>query len=88
MEKLGGVGDVTTRLTDAVCDRFPLAPVIVSGYVPAGVVVAVVTAMVELLGLEPDSAAGLKDAPAPAGRPLTLSVTVPLKPLFGVTVTV
>jgi hypothetical protein len=76
-EKLGGVGVVTTRLTDAVRDRGPLVPVIVSGYVPAGVVAVVVTDMVELPVVVTDG--GLNVAPAPVGRPLTLNVTVPVK---------
>ena len=64
----------------------PLAPVIVNGYVPDGVVLMVVTVMVE----EPDvvTDAGLKLALAPDGSPLALKVTVPVKPPDGVTVAV
>ena len=64
----------------------PLAPVIVNGYVPVGVVLMVVTVMVE----EPDvvTDAGLKLALAPDGSPLALKVTVPVKPPAGVTVAV
>ena len=64
----------------------PLAPVIVIGYVPVGVVALVVTVMVD----EPDvvTDVGLKLALAPAGNPLALKVTVPVKPPDGVTVAV
>lgn len=59
----------------------PSVPVIVSGYVPDGVVDAVETVSVEL----PEAVinAGLKLAVAPAGKPLTLRFTVPVKPLRG-----
>jgi len=64
----------------------PLSPVIVKGYVPVGVVALVVTVMVD----EPEvvTDAGLKLALAPAGSPLELKVTVPVKPPDGVTVAV
>ena len=64
----------------------PLAPVIVNGYVPVGVVALVVTVMVD----EPEvvTDAGLKLALAPAGNPLALKLTVPVKPPDGVTVAV
>jgi hypothetical protein len=56
----------------------------VSGYVPAGVVVAVVTVRVEVevAGL------GAKAAAAPAGSPEALNVTLPVNPPEGVIVTV
>ena len=77
---------MTTSVTEAVCDRVPLVPVMVKGNVPAGVALLVETVIVE----EPDAVTdvGLKLALAPLGNPLTLNVTVPVKPLDGVTVTV
>ena len=84
--KSGVAGGCTTNDTEAVCERVPLVPVIVNGNVPVGVVPAVVTVIVD----EPDvvTEAGLKLALAPAGSPLALKVTVPVKPPDGVTVTV
>ena len=75
-------GAVTTSVTVVVCVRLPLTPVMVAVYVPGGVVVLVVTerAEVEVAGL------GLKVPLAPVGRPVTLSVTWPAKPLVGVIV--
>jgi hypothetical protein len=60
--------------------------VIVSGELPAGVVLLVVTVMVEVP--EPVTVVGLKLALAPAGNPPALKVTVPEKPPDGVIVTV
>ena len=64
----------------------PLVPVMVNGKLPVGVVLAVVTVMVD----EPDvvTDVGVKLAVAPAGSPLTPKVTVPVNPPDGVTVTV
>jgi hypothetical protein len=64
----------------------PLVPVIVIENVPVGVVLLVVTVIVE----EPDvvTDVGLKPALAPAGNPLALRLTVPVKPPDGVTVAV
>lgn len=78
--------DVTTRVTDAVCVSEPLVPVMVNGKLPVGVVVLVVTVNVELpeVFTEP----GLNDALAPAGSPLALRATVPVKPPDGVIVAV
>jgi hypothetical protein len=53
--------------------------VIVRGYVPVGVEVAVETVSVELPEVETD--VGLKPAVAPVGKPFTLRFTVPVKPL-------
>ena len=80
------VGLATTSVTVVVCVRVPLVPVIVKGNVPVGVVLLVVTVIVE----EPDvvTDVGLKLAPAPAGNPLALKVTVPVNPPDGVTVMV
>lgn len=61
----------------------PLVPVIVNVYVPVVVFLHVDTESVDadVVGF------GLKDAEPLKGRPLTLSETLPLKPLTGVTVT-
>jgi len=72
------VGALTTRVTAAECDRLPLVPVIVRGYVPTAVVAVVEIVSVELP--EPATDAGLKLAVAPVGSPLTLRLTVPVKP--------
>ena len=75
-------GWVTTRVAVVVCIRLPLTPVMVSVYVPAGVVLAVVTDSedVEVVGLV------VKVPFAPVGSPLMLNVTWPENPLLGVTV--
>jgi hypothetical protein len=53
---------------------------------PAGVVLLVVTVIVEV---PPEiTTGGLNEAFAPEGRPLALSVTAPVKPPDGVIVTV
>src|SRR5713226_5571065 len=77
---------VTARLTVAECDKLPLTPVIVSVEVAAGVVLAVVMFKVE--DPEPLTEVGLNEAVAPAGKPLTLSPTLPLKPWSALTFTV
>jgi hypothetical protein len=64
----------------------PAVPVIVRVERPVGVVVAVVTVRVE--DPVPVMLVGLKLAVAPAGSPLTLRPTVPLKPPRAVTLTV
>jgi len=61
-------------------------PVIVNVYVPIGVLAAVETVSVVLPALSTD--VGLKLPLAPVGRPATLKLTLPLKPLLGVTVDV
>ena len=83
-----GVADnekaLTTRVTVVVLIAWALLPVIVSGYVPAGVEVLVGTLSVvdpEVVRLE-----GLNDAVAPVGSPLTLKLTVPVNPFSGVSV--
>src|SRR5258708_4806359 len=55
----------------------------VSGELPGGVVEEVET--LSELELEVEVGAGLNDAEAPAGSPLTLSETGPLKPILQVT---
>jgi hypothetical protein len=74
-------GAATTSVTAAECDSVPSVPVIVRGYVPVGVVDAVEIVSVEFPEVVID--AGLKLAVAPAGKPLTLRFTVPVKPLRG-----
>ena len=77
---------LTTKVTVVLCTKLPLVPVIVSVFVPAGVVVEVVTVNVE--EPEPVTVAGLKLPLAPVGKPLTLHVTVPLNPLIALAVDV
>ena len=64
----------------------PLVPLIVSVYVPVGVEALVETLMV----VDPEvlTDAGLNEAVAPVGSPVTLNATVPLNPVPGVTVAV
>jgi hypothetical protein len=75
----------TTRVTVVLCVRVPLVPVMVSVYVPAGVLLAVVTASVELP--EPVTEVGVKLPLAPLGNPLALRLTVPVNPFSAPTVT-
>ena len=86
MEKSGAAVVATTRLVVATCVRLPLVPVIVSGDVPVGVVLAVVTVMVE--EPLPVIVAGEKLAEAPVGKPLAVRVTVPVNPFSAPMVTV
>ena len=78
-------GTVTTSVTLVVCVRVPLVAVMVIGYDPVGVVVAVLMVRV----VEPDVVicVGLKLAIAPEGAPLVLKPTVPVNPFNGVMVT-
>ena len=71
----GGTTAFTTNVTVVECVIAPLTPEMVSVYVPAGVVLAVVTVSVE----DPESVTvgGLKLTPASWGKPLTLRLTVP-----------
>src|SRR2546423_10442043 len=66
---LSNVTRVTVSATAVVCVRLPLAPVIVSVYVPAGVLAPVVTESVE----EAVAGFGVKLPLAPAGSPLTVN---------------
>jgi hypothetical protein len=75
----------TTRVTVVLCVRVPLVPVMVSVYVPAGVLLAVVTARDEVP--EPVTEVGVKLPLAPLGNPLALSVTLPVNPFNAPTVT-
>ena len=70
----------TTSVTVAECERLPLVPVMVIVKLPAGVEPLVETLSVE--DPEPLTEVGLKLAEAPAGNPLALKETLPLKPLI------
>jgi len=82
------LGASTENVSVAVLLTLPERPVIVSGYVPATAVVPTVNVSVlEAAAVEERTVeAGLKTAVTPAGRPVTASPTVPVKPLTGVTV--
>jgi hypothetical protein len=69
---------VTLSVTVAVCVSDPLVPLMVRTGLPAGVEADVVTVMVDVP--EPVTEAGLKDAVAPAGKPVALRATTPVKP--------
>ena len=72
----------TVKLT-VVEWEIPLAPVIVNVYVPVGVELVVVTLSVDVPEVVIE--AGLNVPVAPAGNPLTLRFTEPVKPLTAVT---
>lgn len=76
----------TVRLTLVEWVRLPLLPVIVRVNVPLAVRFLVSTVNTE--EPEPFTLAGLKDAEARLGRPLTLKLTAPEKPCPPVMVTV
>jgi len=80
-EKSGLGGALTVTLIAVVAESVPLAPVIVTDAVPT---VAVPDAE-NVTVLVPAVDAGLKEAVTPAGNPLALNVTLPLKPPLGVT---
>ena len=75
---------VTTSVAVVVRVKLPLTPVIVSVYVPTGVLVLVVTESVD----EVVAGFGVKLPLAPAGNPLTVNPTWPVNALIGVMVTV
>ena len=81
---------ITFSITCVVWTVLPAMPVIVTGKSPGGVPPVVVIVRVELL----DAASvilmdeGLKFATAPAGNPLALKFTTPVKPADGVMVVV
>jgi hypothetical protein len=75
---------VTIRVTEVVCCKLPLVPVIVIVNVP--VLFPAFTVIVEAPDVFTD--VGLKLAVAPPVNPLALNVTVPAKVPDGVTVTV
>ncbi len=68
------------------CVRVPLVPVTVSGYEPNGVFATVAIAKVEVP--EPVMELGVNVAVAPVGRPVTVRLTAPEKPLRAPTDTV
>ena len=82
-EKSELTGTVTVTLICVVAESVPLEPVMVTIAVPA---VAVVDAE-NVTVLEPVVDAGLKEAETPAGNPLALNATLPLKPPEGMTLT-
>src|ERR1700733_2683133 len=75
----GGGGALTVSATLPLWVSVPLVPVMLSVELPSGVVALVLTVSVELP--DPVTVDGEKLASAPAGSPLALSVTAPLKPL-------
>ena len=77
-------GAATTSVAVVVRVKLPLTPVIVSVYVPTGVLVLVITESVA----EVVAGFGVKLPVAPAGRPLAVNATWPVNPLIGVTATV
>lgn len=80
-------GAVTFRVTFTVCPNSSvLVPLIVNGELPPGVLVEVVTVMVEFP--DPEMAGGEKDAEVPDGRPAAVKVTASAKPYNGPTLTV
>jgi hypothetical protein len=76
---------VTTRVTVVALLTSPLLPVIVSGYVPAGVETLV--KMLSVVEPEVVRLKGTNKAVASVGSPLTLKLTVPVNPFAGVRVT-
>jgi hypothetical protein len=66
----------------------PVAPVMVRVQVPLAAPFFVVTVSVDVAApLETETGLGLKEPWTPRGRPDTLRLTAPLKPLLGITVT-
>jgi len=81
------VKSVTLSVTPAAVFALgPLVPVTVSVELAAGVLLEVVTVMVEVPA--PEMVPGLKLAVVPAGNPVTAGVTVPVNPFTTVVVTV
>jgi hypothetical protein len=81
--KSGITGAVIASMIGIVCVRLPLTPVIVRVYVPNGTLASVVTESVDTAV----AGFGVKLPAAPVGSPVMLSVTWPLKPPVGLTVT-
>ena len=93
--RLDGVAEIekspvsTVRVTVFECDTCwpaPVVPVMTSEYVPAGVEPEVLT--LSVVDPEAVTAVGANVPVAPAGSPLTLNVTTPVKPVPAVTVAV
>jgi hypothetical protein len=74
----GGGGYRTIRVTDAWRTKYPEVPVTVTMKVPRGVEEMVRSRSVELPGEA--TGLGVNVAEAPAGRPVTESETLPVKP--------
>jgi hypothetical protein len=75
------VAACTVMLMDPLCESVPLTPLIFTANVPAGVLGAV--AMVTSADPDPpDTDTGLKLAVAPAGRPVAVRETLPVKPVL------
>ena len=85
IEKVGPGARATTRAAVVVRIKGPLVPVMVSVELPAGVLVAVVTASVAFP--DPVTAAGVNAAVAFAGSPVTARFTVPANPFSAEVVT-
>jgi hypothetical protein len=79
-------GAVTFKVTGVECESEPLEPVIVIVGFPGGVLVVVVTVSAEFTPGVIEL--GLNEAIAPAGNPLALKLTEPVKPLRAAAVTV
>jgi len=77
--KSGTAAALTTRETEVVCERLPLVPVIVTGKLPVEVVAPALT----VIAAEPVAGFGLKLALAPAGKPVVVKLTAPVKPPDG-----
>ena len=82
-------GLITLNVTGIEFTRAPAVPVMLRVEVPRGVPAPVVTVKVDVLEVASVifTDAGLKLAPAAAGKPVALRATVPVKPANGVTVT-
>jgi len=85
-ETVGRGGGVTVSVIVVVFVEVPDVPVIVRLNVPVGVVLAVVTVIVE--EPEPLTEVGLNVALAPDGSPLALKVTAPANPFTAAIVAV
>ena len=81
-----GPGAVTVKFGEAAWTNAPLVPVIVNGTVPVDALAEAVRVKVEEPA--PVIEEGAKLAVTPDGNPLTLSATVPVKPLSALVVTV
>src|ERR1044072_3092054 len=82
-------GAATPSPACAVCERAPLTALMLKTLVPVAVEPVVLTVTTEGCGevFVMLTEAGWKLAVAPVGRPEALRLTVPVKPLSGVTVT-
>ena len=82
--KLLVLEELTVRLMGVVCVKLPLVPVTVTVAVPvAAVLLALSVRVLVLVVLE-----GLNEAVTPLGNPEAERLTLPLKPLMGLTVIV